>query len=612
MMNKLSRTSRAAAGCSTDPGVPVGKTLAPPQALCYRAAPRAKATLSMKRKPGRFQRGGRLRFWVGSTLSVVLMLTHSGCWLDNRVEPFYGKVAVPPGQEFNWSNGGLPRTFDPAFAAAPPDTDLVRAIFEGLTDYDPKTLAPVPAVATRWEPSNGGRTWTFHLREDAQWSNGEPVTAQDFVRSWQRIVRIGDLAPHTNLLENIEGSERRSATSATQQLEAGKPATTERRFGVEALSNHVLRVKLRRPDMSFPALVAHPVFRPVKVGEGVSTAKLRPEKIISNGAFSLAKTEAQRVLLERATNYWDKQQVTLERIAFVHQRDAEAALAAYEAGEVDAVTNVAFEPLAIKLLAPYDDFRRTTYGALTYYTFNTSREPFDDVRVREALTLAIDRERISKDELDGATEPATRFLPETVGGSQQPVVDKSELLEKDHERARDLFAEAGFPDGEGFPTIRLLINRNEQQRIVAQAVAAMWREVLGVEAEIIIKPWDEYQSAITAGDFDVVRRGLVMQTTDELTNIRSLFREVVEQPEPSTPEVNANPSKQPTTAKPAVLPIETEAQALKDLTAMPIYFASSYALVKPYVTGFDSNVLDAPSLKTVRINTAWKPPPPAK
>jgi oligopeptide transport system substrate-binding protein len=306
--------------------------------------------------------------------------------------------------------------------------------------------------------------------------------------------------------------------------------------------------------------------------------------------------------------------VALDRVTFVHQKDAESALAAYQAGEVDAVTNVAFEPLAIKLLAPYDDFRRTTYGALTYYTFNTAHEPFDDVRVREALALAIDRERISDDDLGGATEPATRFLPETAGGSQQPVVEKSELLEKDHERARDLLAEAGFPDGEGFPRIRLLINRNEQQRIVAQSVAAMWRDVLGIETEIMIKPWDEYVAAIRADDFDVVRRGLVMQTTDELTNIRSLFRDVLS-PSAETSEAEANTDAdngKTVNSKPPLPPIETEAQALKDLSAMPIYFASSYALVKPYVTGFDSNVLDAPSLKTVRINTAWKPAPPAK
>ena len=573
----------------------------------------------MKTRPNILQNG--FRFWLASSLAFVLMLCHSGCWLDERVEPFYGRVAIPRVQEFNWSDGGLPQTFDPAFAAAPPDTDLVRAIFEGLTDYDPKTLTPVPAVATRWEASNGGRTWTFHLREGAQWSNGEPVIAEDFVRSWRRIVRIGDLAPHTNLLENIEGSDRRSAVAPQQSPAAGKETETKAApkndapFGVEAVSDRVLRVKLRRPDMNFPALVAHPVFRPVKLtGEG-STAKLPPENLVSNGAFSLAKSEAQRVLLERAPNYWDKQQVTLDRVTFVQQKDAESALAAYEAGDVDAVTNVAFEPLAIKLLAPYEDFRRTTYGALTYYTFNTTHAPFDDVRVREALALGIDRERISDDDLGGATEPATRFLPETVGGSYQPVVEKSELLEKDYERARDLLAEAGFPDGEGFPTIRLLINRNEQQRIVAQSIAAMWRDVLNVETEVIIKPWDEYEAAISAGDFDVVRRGLVMQTTDELTNIRSLFRGVVATV-PETPESESNTGAEGDKTKPAptetLPPIETEAQALKDLSVMPIYFASSYALVKPYVTGFDSNVLDAPSLKTVRINTAWKPPPPAK
>ena len=112
----------------------------------------------------------------------------------------------PKAQEFRWSNGGLPQTFDPAFAVAPPDTDAVSALFEGLTDYDPRTLAPVPAVATRWESSNEGRVWTFYLRDNARWSNGEKVTAEDFVRSWERTLNIGPLAPHTELLANIEGA----------------------------------------------------------------------------------------------------------------------------------------------------------------------------------------------------------------------------------------------------------------------------------------------------------------------------------------------------------------------------------------------------------------------
>ena len=564
------------------------------------------------------------------------MFSHTGCFLDETVEPYAGRVVVPQSQEFHWSDGGLPQTFDPAFAAAPPDTDLVRAIFEGLTDYDPRTLAPVPAVATRWEPSNGGRVWTFYLRDDARWSNGDPVTAGDFVRSWRRIMRIGDLAPHTDLLANIESSHTREPTrppaiptqstkpsSADIKGAAGSTTTSaadlDRGFGAEAVSDGVLRVRLRRPDMNFPALVAHPVFRPVKLKEEYATAKLMRDELVSNGAFSLAQTGGARVLLERASNYWDKQQVTLDRVEFVGANDAESALAAYRAGEVDAVSNAAFEPLAIKLLTPYEDFRRTTYGALTYYSFNTSHAPFDDVRVREALALGFDRERISSDDLGGATEPAKRFLPETVSDSQKPVVDKSELLEKDYERARQLLAEAGNPDGKGFPKVRLLINRNEQQRVVAQAVASMWRNVLNVETEIAVKNWEDYEAAIRAGEYDVVRRGMVMQTTDELTNIRALFQEGLQSSSQAASagqelasNVPASDSSKPPAGKQGRLgmlpPIETESQALNALSAIPIYFASSYALVKPYVKGFDSNVLDAPSLKAVRIDNSWKQP----
>lgn len=570
----------------------------------------------------------RLRTWIVSLVLLSLTLSHAGCFLDEKVEPYYGRVVVPRAQEFHWSDGGLPQTFDPAFAAAPPDTDLVRAIFEGLTDYDPRTLTPVPAVATRWEPADGGRVWTFYLRDDARWSNGELVTAADFVRSWRRTIRIGELAPHTELLANIEGSPRTmpptapaGKSPATTGANAAQPNPSDAaadQFGVEAVSDRVLRVRLRRPDMNFPALVAHPVFRPVKLKDETAVAKLGANELVSNGAFSLAKTEGERVLLERAVNYWDKDQVALDQVEFVGQKDAESALAAYQAGEVDAVTNAAFEPLAIKLLTPYEDFRRTTYGALTFYSFNTAHEPFDDVRVREALTIGIDRERLSADEMGGATEPAKRFLPVTAPNQREPVVSKSEVLEKEYERARELLAEAGFPGGEGFPTIRLLVNRNEQQRIIAQAIAAMWRSVLGIETEIVVKNWDEYEAAIRAGEFDVVRRGLVMQTTDELTNIRMIFQGGTQPGNAATAAINA-PSESAATVpngKAPVakennlatsLPIETEAQALKDLSAMPVYFASSYSLVKPYVSGFDSNVLDAPSLKTVRINTSWKP-----
>jgi oligopeptide transport system substrate-binding protein len=279
-------------------------------------------------------------------------------------------------------------------------------------------------------------------------------------------------------------------------------------------------------------------------------------------------------------------------------------LRAYVAGDVDAVTNAPFEPLALKLLAPYADYRRNTYAALTYYSFNTTRAPFNDVRVREALAIAIDRERISKDEMGGATEPANTFLPIVhEAGNSATAIAQTGTLNRDEARAKQLLADAGFPNGDGFPVIRLLINRNEQQRQVAQAVATSWRNTLQIETEIIVKPWDEYEAAIRAGEYDLARRGAVLQSSDESSNLRILFP--MEEKSAIVPA--GTPSNASESDKTALGPIETEAEALRRLTAIPIYFASSFSLIKPYVTGFDSNVLDAPSLKSVKIDTRWQP-----
>jgi oligopeptide transport system substrate-binding protein len=573
---------------------------------------------------------------VAALLLLVLLLTDAGCFLNQHIQPYYGRVIAPYSSEFRWSDGGLPQTFDPAFAAAPPETDAVRALFEGLTDYDPSTLAAVPAVATRWEASEGGSVWTFYLRRDARWSNGEPVTANDFVISWKRTLRLGGLAPHTELLSNIVGAATsvstptQITTQPSSELGKAKGATNKRvprSFGAEVVNDHVLRVHLEHPDQDFPALVAHPVFRPVKPENEDSALPIAPPHIVSNGAFVLSETRDDGVILERADSYWAKEDVSLERVEFVSAKDAETALEAYRAGELDAVTNAAFEPLALKLLAPYRDFRRSTYGALTYYSFNTSHSPFDDVRVREALAIAIDRERISQDEMGGSTEPAKRFFPDQITAAAKPTVGKAELLERDITRARGLLGEAGYPEGSGFPQIKMLVNKNDQQRLVAQAIARMWRSVLNVETEIVVKGWEEYEAAIRAGEYDVVRRGIVMQTTNELTNIRLLFQQETQldallskadQSAPTSPAGATRKSESgaaPLAGNEGAVnrrPIESEIQALNELDAFPVYFASSYALVKPYVVGFNSNVLDVPSLKRVRIDTSWKEPVTAK
>ena len=610
------------------------------------------------------------RIRVALSLILSLTLMSGGCFESEEVEPFYGRVVVPRAQEFRWSDGGIPQVFDPALAATPPDTDAVRAMFEGLTDYDPHRLTPVSAVATRWESSTDNRLWTFYLRRDARWSNGDSVTAQDFVRSWKRTLQLGERAPHHRLLENIERAAHSPAHRATAglpeqstedaaaspQMESG--ATAENlapTFGAVAVNDHVLKVRLQHPDKKFPALVAHPVFRPVhgaylksdpfSLSEGSFEKGLTTlTDIVSNGAFRLSERKADGVVLVRDRNYWDTDSVALDRVRFVAARNAEQSLAAYRAGEVDAVTNAAFEPLAVKLLSPYQDFRRATYGALTFYAFNRASPPFDDLRVRRALALALDRDRLSADTMDGMAEPAKRFLPSQLtsegSGTDESVIPKKagELsvspLDVDVEGARRLLAEAGFPRGERFPRIRLLINRNEQHRVMAQAVASMWRSALGVQTEVIMRGWEEYEAALRSGDYDIARRSVVMQTTDEETNMLAMFEPLgqenssgdegedaaqAESPSSvgaaSSPSVRDTASPDEQSGEPQIgeskvlqLPlIRSEADALRELPAIPVYFSSSYALVKPYVSGFDANLLDIPSLKRVRIDTTWKP-----
>jgi oligopeptide transport system substrate-binding protein len=442
-----------------------------------------------------------------------------------------------------------------------------------------------------------------------------------------------------------------SVANRTTQVAApeASPAPAKPELGVAALDDFTLRVRLQRPDKNFPALVAHPIFRPVhrsksatdgQTGVAISASEegraddaARPESetgVISNGAFNLSAQAADGVVLERAKSYWNAKIVALERVRFVASTDAEAALSAYRAGEVDAVTNANIEPLALKLLTPYKDFRRATFGALTYYDFNTTRAPFDDRRVRLALSLALDRERLSADTLGGATEAAATFLPSTGESGADDKAEPDHGIAYDPEAARRLLAEAGFAGGQNFPRIRLLVNRNEQHRAVASAIAGMWRSILGVETEIVLRNWDEYEAALRVGDYDVARRSMVMQTVDEESNMLAMF-----DPErlnfAAVPETNgsdgaqanasptprsdvrgdaasAEPTPAPAPSKSAPQLILSEQQALEELPAIPIYFASSYGLVKPYVAGFDTNLLDAPSLQHVRIDTRWQPP----
>jgi oligopeptide transport system substrate-binding protein len=593
-----------------------------------------------------------------------------------KTEPFYAQTAPPQKKEFRWSNGKMPKSFDPALAGAPPETDIVRAVFEGLTDTNPKTLETIPSVAEKWTASEDFKTWTFYLRKDAKWSNGERVTAPDFVRSWKRLAEMSGKISHPRLLENIAGTQilkaetpaaplpaneinntllppvaaenlpiLNSNTNQTPKAEPKLPAPSEKnpvktekeiktkptpevKFGAEAVNDLTLKVSLNEPDKDFPALVAHPMFRPIYGdGKDFEAGKLNVA-IVTNGAFRLSSVGQEGITLDRSENFWGREKVELERVRFVPKESAEKALEAYRMGEIDAVTNADFEPLALKLLQPYNDFKRKTHSALNFYEINRRKKPFDDRRVREALAISIERERLTEIEMDGSTQPALSFLPFDDETGKKIVQDK--------ERAKELLAEAGFEDGEDFPVIRLVINRNDVQQRIAKSIVKMWKQTLNIDTVIIVKEAAELETARQNGEFDILRRGVVLPTADETAGLLAIF-EPAAPPSTQTPETaennstgliialsnsntesnNSNRTPANEQAEPNPLseiieakPVLNEDQAIAEIHAIPLYFPTSYSLVKPYIQGFEINTLDAPSLKDVKIDNNWQPKKP--
>lgn len=583
------------------------------------------------------------------------------------VRPYFAGTGPPQKQKLRWSNGKMPTSLDPALASTAPETDLVRALFDGLTDLDSRSLRAIPAIAEKWESSEDKREWTFTLRTEARWSNGESITAEDFVRSWQRLVTLRDKAANRFLFQNIVGMQDTGATpgpsdvpgdflhstppeSAPQTTPAkpepflspttrpspndtgtGQPNPGKTRIdsdtvvrpappvklGVEALDKRTLRVGLVLPDKDFPKLVANPIFRPVYGrSDDVKTGDLNTETVTS-GSFRISDIAEDTITVERDETHWNSQAIALESVQFVAATAAEAALDAYKKGEVDVVTNATFEPVALKILTPYEDFRRTAHSALNFYEVNISKAPFSDRRVREALAISIDRTKLTEGDLEGMMRPAANFYPVSEGRVQELALDIA--------KAKQLLETAGYANGKSFPVIRLVVNRNDTQQRVARSVARMWQQNLNLETNIIVKETSEIESVRESGDFDLLRRGVVLPANDEIVNLASIFgsasKPVVppvnpgsatsQQPLPSASgPANAGPSAG-SDARNEQIRIEskilTEADVIFDLRAIPLYFPTSYALVKPYVRGFELNGLDAPSLREVSIDTSWRP-----
>lgn len=387
---------------------------------------------------------------------------------------------------------------DPHLATQAGDYNVLSALLEGLVSEDPVDLHPVPGVAERWEVSSDGLTYTFHLRADARWSDGEPVTAQDFIASFRRMLTPSLAADYAPMLYVIQGAEA---------FHHGQ--TDFSSVGLAAPDARTLRITLDHAVPYFLSLLNHTAWFPVplrviaKYGSTTErgNAWARPGRFVGNGPFTLAAWHAgQEIVVAKSPTYWDAAHVRLNAIHFHAYDSIDAEERAFRAGQLHLT-----EALPPSKIAAYrrDDpalLRIDPLVGTYFYRLNVRRPFLNEPRIRRALSLAVDRAALVEKILGGGQLPARAFTPPDIAGYSS----RSQVA-TDFDAARRLLADAGYPGGNGIPPLELLFNSSETHRLIAEAVQATWRRELGIDVRLVNQDLNSTLDARRTGNFQILR-----------------------------------------------------------------------------------------------------------
>lgn len=415
-------------------------------------------------------------------------------------------------QVLTYNVGAEPQFFDPRKATGIPEFTMLLNLFDGLMRYDIQGQL-VPSMAKSYDVSDDGLVWTFHLR-DAKWSNGEPVTAYDFEYSWKTA-----LAPETEseyayqmyYLKN--GAAYNSGDITDSDL-----------VGVKALDDKTLQATLEAPTVYFTSLLTFTTYLPINKKldmENPDWAK-SADNFISNGPFTITKwVHNHQIEMVKNPNYWDADKVNLDKIIFLMVEESSTELMMFENGEIDFGNNPPLPEMdrlkdeGILTISPY----LGTY----YYMCNVTEPPFDNVLVRKAFAAAIDRESIVTNVTKGGQLPATAFvpggIPDAEPGREFREVGGTYFEPYEPDKAKQYLADAGYPNGEGFPEFVLLYNTSEGHKIIAEAIQGMWKDTLGVNCTLTNQEWKVYLDNRTKLNYQIARAGWIGDYTDPMTFI---------------------------------------------------------------------------------------------
>ncbi len=377
--------------------------------------------------------------------------------------------------------GAEPRDVDPHLVSAYTDFTVVLALFEGLAAIDETTSRPAPSAAQRWETSTDGLTWTFHLRPDLKWSDGEPLTAKTFRDSFARALAPTIASEYAYVLYPIKNAARYNAGEFPDFVAVG----------VKAVDDTTLTIELERPTPALPSILTLPVSWPVPIhvlkrhGGFIDRNNrwTRPENIVGNGPFRMtAWSPNQHILVERNPHYYDAAQTQLNGIAFYPYENAASQEAAFRSGQLHLTSEVPLTKIATYRAEQPALLRIDPFLLTGFIRFNVTQPPFDDIRVRQALALAINRPALAEHVLTGGELPAASLTPPQTAGYQAPAFA---TFDPDH--ARHLLAAAGFPQGQGFPAVEVMSRTRELNQQLLEAIQQMWRRELGIEVKIAMK-----------------------------------------------------------------------------------------------------------------------------
>ena len=510
------------------------------------------------------------------------------------VTRYFGRTTPAPGEVFRFVNGAEPEALDPALLSGQSDGRIAQALFEGLVVQHPRTLEPVPGVAHAWEVSADGRTYTFHLRSTARWSNGARVTAGDFEWSWRRVLHPDTPSRYADLfylLRNGRAYKKRETIDPDQ-------------VGVRAIDDSTLVVELEAPTSYFLQLITSYAFLPVPRPEVERWGDrwTRPEHLVGNGAFRLAEHHPNdRLVLLRNPRYWDVKQVRLAKIVAYCSEDLSTTLNMYRAGMTDWNPSGYIPAEYIPYVQHYADFRTGPFLATCFYSFNVTRAPFDDARVRRALALAVDREQITRYLLRGSKVAWGNVVAPGFAAYPYP-----EGVGSDPQQARQLLTAAGYPAGRGFPPAEILFNTSQDQRKIAEAIQAMWKRELGIDVRLANQEFGSYMRATTSLQYQIARRSWIADYNDPST-----FLFVLRQGDGNNrtgwgsarfDSLVAAAAGEMDPGRRGGMLAAAERIALAEMPFMPIYAYETVELVAPYVRGWYPTPMDVHPLKDIWLD----------